>query len=101
VKQTHRLELTVLPQQDDTTCGPTCLESIYRNRGVGVDIARVVAGVASLPGGGTLAVWLATQGYAEFLKLGGLLKFRELKARLLQSFRRRLGRFAEGRSPGA
>jgi hypothetical protein len=130
----HELELTVLPQKDDTTCGPTCLEAVYRYHGLEVDLESLVADVVSLPGGGTLAVWLAcdalrrglaaeiytynlhlfdpswftgtasiaerlvtqmkhkpdrrlvaaANGYIEFLKLGGVLKFAELNAKLLR-----------------
>jgi hypothetical protein len=59
VKLSHQLELTVQPQIDNTTCGPTCLDAIYRYYGLEVDLAEIVAEVVSLPGGGTLAVWLA------------------------------------------
>lgn len=59
MKLKHHLELSVRPQTDLTTCGPTCLEAIYRYYGQEVDLAELVAEVVSLPGGGTLAVWLA------------------------------------------
>jgi hypothetical protein len=68
VKQTHQLRLTVLPQRDDTTCGPTCLEAVYRYHGHDVRLDQLIDDVVSLPGGGTLAVWLAChalkQGFA-------------------------------------
>ncbi len=30
LRPTLRLLLTMLPQPDETTCGPTCLHAIYR-----------------------------------------------------------------------
>lgn len=64
---TH-LALTVLPQRDDSTCGPTCLEAIYRFHGDHVPLEAIVDDVVAVPGGGTLAVWLAChalrRGYA-------------------------------------
>lgn len=59
VKQNKELELTVLPQLDDITCGPTCLEAVYRYHGQPVQLQSLIDDVVSLPGGGTLAVWLA------------------------------------------
>lgn len=54
-----RLRLEVLAQPDDTTCGPTCLHAVYRYWGDEIPLDEVIAGVRPLPGGGTLAVWLA------------------------------------------
>jgi hypothetical protein len=53
------LQLEVLPQPDDTTCGPTCLHAVYRYFGDNIELRRVIDEVPPLPGGGTLAVWLA------------------------------------------
>lgn len=53
------LQLEVLPQPDDTTCGPTCLHAVYRYFGDNIELQRVIDEVPPLPGGGTLAVWLA------------------------------------------
>jgi hypothetical protein len=139
VKLSHQLELTVLPQTDNTTCGPTCLEAIYRYYDCNVELEELVAKVVSLPSGGTLAVWLAcdalkrgfaaeiytynlnlfdptwfegnadlrvrllkqqkfkrdrklrlsTEGYLEFLDLGGKLLFRELNAKLIRQILRK------------
>jgi hypothetical protein len=58
-KQSMRLELEVLPQPDNLTCGPTCLHAVYRYWGLDVPLADVIAGVPPLPEGGTLAVTLA------------------------------------------
>ncbi len=126
----------MLPQQDDLTCGPTCLEAIYRYYGNRIKLDEIIDNVVSLPDGGTLAVWLAcdalkrgfdaqiltynlhlfdptwfednnsisdrlteqlrykhdkklqlaTQGYLEFLRLGGSLEFKELNAALIRKF---------------
>lgn len=54
-----QLKLEVLPQPNDTTCGPTCLHAVYRYFGEDIELQRVIDEVPPLPGGGTLAVWLA------------------------------------------
>ena len=53
------LELEILPQPDDTTCGPTCLHAIYRYLGDPADLQTVIREVTQLENGGTLAVMLA------------------------------------------
>jgi hypothetical protein len=53
------LALEVAKQPNGTTCGPTCLHSVYRYFGDSIDLGEVIAKVTPLPGGGTLAVWLA------------------------------------------
>jgi hypothetical protein len=55
-----RLPFQILPQPDDTTCGPTCLHAVYRYFGEDVALSAVVAGVPQLEDGGTLAVFLGT-----------------------------------------
>ncbi|MEZ4288950.1 MAG: hypothetical protein R3A47_12630 [Polyangiales bacterium] len=56
----HRqLELQMLAQPDDTTCGPTCLHAVYQFWGHTIPLDRVIAEVPVLPDGGTLAVALA------------------------------------------
>lgn len=54
-----RLRVQILPQPDDTTCGPTCLHAVYRYFGKRISLDRVVREVKSLKDGGTLAVLLA------------------------------------------
>lgn len=53
------LTLDILPQPDDTTCGPTCLQAVYRYYDDPVPLDRVIAEVGALEGGGTLEVLLA------------------------------------------
>lgn len=53
------LELQILPQPDDETCGPTCLHAVYRYLGDAIPLATVIDEVSRLEGGGTLAVMLA------------------------------------------
>jgi hypothetical protein len=131
-----QLELEVLRQPDDTTCGPTCLHAVYRYFGDETDLGSVVAEVEPLPGGGTLAVSLAchalrrgynaeiytynlqifdptwfaegvdlserlqaqrkhkrkrklgisTDAYLEYLRLGGVVRFEELRPALIRRF---------------
>jgi hypothetical protein len=52
-------EVHVLPQPDDTTCGPTCLHAVYRFYGDNLPLEQVIAEVPPLPTGGTLGVLLA------------------------------------------
>ncbi len=53
------LELEILPQPDDTTCGPTCLHAVYRYYGVNLPLDEVIREVVPLDTRGTLAVLLA------------------------------------------
>lgn len=60
MSETHaQLNFEVLPQPDDTTCGPTCLHSVYRYFNHPVSLEEVISEIAHLPEGGTLAVTLA------------------------------------------
>lgn len=59
MKRRTQLEFKVLPQPDYTTCGPTCLHAVYRYYGDQISLEQVISEVTPLPGGGTLAVWLA------------------------------------------
>lgn len=53
-----RIRLDILPQPDDTTCGPTCLHAVYRYYRDGISLPQVIREVTRLEDGGTLAVWL-------------------------------------------
>ena len=53
-----RLEFRILPQPDDTTCGPTCLQAVYQYYGDQIDLRDVIAQIERLDDGGTLAVFL-------------------------------------------
>jgi hypothetical protein len=50
--------IKILPQPDDTTCGPTSLHAVYQFHGMDVSLQEVIQSVDSLPDGGTLAVML-------------------------------------------
>jgi hypothetical protein len=54
-----KLALEILPQPDDTTCGPTCLHAIYNYFGYDYSLEHVIETVPALEGGGTLGVTLA------------------------------------------
>jgi hypothetical protein len=45
-------------QPDDTTCGPTCLHSVYEYYGDSISLEQLITEVKSVEGGGTLAVLL-------------------------------------------
>jgi hypothetical protein len=50
--------LRVEPQPTDSSCGPTCLQAVYRHFGLEVDLDELIRRIPSVPGGGTLAVML-------------------------------------------
>lgn len=53
-----RLDLDILPQPDDVTCGPTCLQAVYRFHGDELPIQQVIDEVVPLETRGTLAALL-------------------------------------------
>lgn len=52
------IELDILSQPDETTCGPTCLHAVYRYYKDYVDLQHTIREVHKFEDGGTLAVWL-------------------------------------------
>lgn len=58
------LAIPIEAQPDDTTCGPTCLQAIYRYYGDDVPLSSVIAETVTLPGGGTLAALLGCHALA-------------------------------------
>ena len=54
------LDLDIMAQPDDTTCGPTCLHALYRYYGDELPLPLIINEVTALKGGGTLAVLLAS-----------------------------------------
>lgn len=129
----------MLPQPTETTCGPTCLHSVYRYWGDDTLLQDVIGRTRALEHGGTFAVFLAcdalahgydatiytynltvfdptwftkrmdiserlatqlrvkddprlhhvTEGYLEFLRLGGRLRFTDLSPPLIRGLLRR------------
>jgi hypothetical protein len=53
-----RLPVRILPQPDETTCGPTCLQAVYRYWGEREALDDVIERTERLPHGGTFAVFL-------------------------------------------
>lgn len=53
------IPIDILPQPDDTTCGPTCLHAIYRHYGEALPLEQVIREVPAQSEGGTLGAWLA------------------------------------------
>lgn len=49
----------IAPQPDGSSCGPTCLQAVYRWYGDAVSVPEIVRDVPQLDGGGTLGVQLA------------------------------------------
>lgn len=50
--------LTILPQPDDETCGPTSLHAVYTYHGLKLPLDEIIASIPWLDEGGTLAVHL-------------------------------------------
>jgi hypothetical protein len=55
----HALDLAILRQPDDATCGQTCLHAVYTYFGDQSSLDELIGEVPTLTGGGTLAVSLA------------------------------------------
>ncbi len=53
-----RIELDILSQPNETTCGPTCLQAVYKYYNDHVDLTSLIPEVHKFEDGGTLAVWL-------------------------------------------
>ncbi len=62
------IDFHITPQPNDTTCGPSCLHSLYHHFGLDLSFEEVVNSITRNPDGGTLAVMLAldalTRGYS-------------------------------------
>lgn len=75
----NQLELEILPQPDDYSCGPTCLHSVYNYFGDHIDLNDIMNDVVSLEDGGTLAVSLANhalkRGYSATIYTFNLIVF--------------------------
>jgi len=69
----------MLPQPDDSSCGPTCLHGVYRYFNDPIELARVIEEVRTFPDGGTLDVWLAChalrRGYSARIYTYNLMMF--------------------------
>jgi hypothetical protein len=52
------MRISILPQPDDETCGPTSLHAIYNYYGLNLSLEEVINSVHFLKEGGTLAVFL-------------------------------------------
>jgi len=128
--------ITIQPQPNEVTCGPTCLHAVYNYYGFEISLTNVISGVKQLKEGGTLGVLLgvhalqmgfevqiytynlhmfdptwfqnktniieklelqlkekpsrkmefATRAYQQFIRMGGVLKYRDLTVGLLKKF---------------
>lgn len=54
------LDIEILQQPDEVTCGPTALHAVYRYFGDAISLEQVVREVHQFEDGGTLAVWLGS-----------------------------------------
>jgi len=73
------LAVEILPQPDETTCGPTCLHAVYRYWGENEALTSVIERNRRLEHGGTFAVFLACdalrKGYAATIYTYNLMVF--------------------------
>lgn len=58
------MPLTIDPQPDLVTCGPTCLHAVYRHYGRDLALASIIDAITRLDHGGTLDVFLANHALA-------------------------------------
>jgi len=65
------LGFDIKPQPDDVTCGPTCLQALYRYYNDAISLKQVIREVKQLKKGGTLAVILGNhalqRGYKAYI----------------------------------
>jgi hypothetical protein len=54
------LDVRILPQPTETTCGPTCLHAVYRYYQDRISLTKLIEEIPHLEDGGTLAVMLGT-----------------------------------------
>ncbi len=62
------LDLKILPQPTETTCGPTCLHALYRYFGERISLDRIIKEIPYLEEGGTLAVTLGNHALSRGYK---------------------------------
>jgi len=63
------INLQILSQPDDTTCGPTCLHSVYKFYGKDVPLKKLIKEVPTLQHGGTLGVLLGCHALRQGFKV--------------------------------
>jgi len=54
------MDISILSQPDDETCGPTSLQAVYYYYGDSISLSDVIAEVPRITGGGTLAAQLGS-----------------------------------------
>lgn len=52
------MDIKILPQPDDVTCGPTSLHAVYSHLGLNLPLHQLISEIESLEEGGTLGVFL-------------------------------------------
>ncbi len=64
-----RLDVTMLQQPDDTSCGPTCLHAVYAYYGLTRPLGQIISEIEYLDKGGTLGVVLANHAVQSGFKV--------------------------------
>lgn len=52
------MDIKILPQPDDVTCGPTSLQAVYNHLGYKIPLKKLISEIEFLEEGGTLGVFL-------------------------------------------
>ncbi len=60
----RKLLFEIASQPNDVTCGPTCLQAVYRYHGFEIPLEQLIARIPMLEGGGTLGVTLGLDALA-------------------------------------
>lgn len=60
-KTSAQKRFTIVAQPTETTCGPTCLHSVYQHLGDTASLDEIIASIPENPDGGTYSVMLANQ----------------------------------------
>jgi hypothetical protein len=63
------LQLEILPQPDDETCGATCLQAIYKYYGENADLLNLIKEIPTWETGGTIAVLLGIHALSKNYKV--------------------------------
>lgn len=64
-----QLNLRMLDQPDDDSCGPTCLHAVYQYYGASESLHGIISEIESLDKGGTLGVVLANHALQKGYKV--------------------------------
>lgn len=65
VPHRFQMDIDVQQQPNETTCGPTALQAVYKYFGLDIPLETLIKEVHSFEDGGTLAVWLGCHALSQ------------------------------------